>query len=352
MIYLRTGANGAGKTLLTLRDVVEKSLKESRPVYHNGRFDPVEDGPLKAWTKIDAKDWESVPDGAIFVFDECHNDFPVRSGKDPAPGYIKALAEHRRRGFDFYLITQHPLNIDSFVRRLVGAPGWHQHLKRASGAPLVSVLEWPSVNDQCQRAGAGESGSVKMVPYPKEVYSWYRSTSLDTAKLKIPFRVYVLVASVLAVPALGYLAYAKFSSASATREAQFKKLSGQPEETAAAPGVRPSAAPVAKPQTASELAASFQPRLEGVPYSAPRYDDLTKPTIAPMIAACLATASRCGCYSQQATPIEVPDAMCRQIVAGGYFVDWAPGGKVEPKPPANVPEAAGAMVAAAPRVRS
>lgn len=164
MIYLRTGANGTGKTLLTLRDVQEKSLKESRPVYHNGRFEVAPGGPLDSWQKVDFKDWQTVPDGAIFVIDECHNELPPRPSANQPPDWIRMLAEHRRRGFDFYLITQHPLNIDAFVRRLIGSPGWHQHLKRASGAPLVSVLQWAAVNDQPQSRfrclGSGVNGSL------------------------------------------------------------------------------------------------------------------------------------------------------------------------------------------------
>src|ERR1035437_10329247 len=121
MIYLTTGANGAGNTLLTLRDVREKSLKEGRPVYYNVRFELTSNF---GWKVIEVKDWQEAPDGAIFLFDECQNELPLRPASIPVPPYIKALAEHRRRGFDFYLITQHPLNIDSFVRRLIGAPGW------------------------------------------------------------------------------------------------------------------------------------------------------------------------------------------------------------------------------------
>lgn len=317
MLYLTTGANGAGKTLLTLRDVRAKSLLENRPVYHNGRFEVVPGGELDSWKKIDFKDWQTVPDGAIFVIDECHNDMPVRSSKEAAPDYIKMLAEHRRRGFDFYLITQHPLNIDAFVRRLIGSPGWHRHLKRASGAPLVSVLSWASVNEVCQKAGSGASGSTTMVPYPKEVYNWYTSTSLDTAKVKIPFQVKLLVAAVLLVPLLGYFGYTKF----------FKKYD-KPDlaKTSTVNGLPPvpvNGAPAVKSvQTPGEYVASFQPRIDGLAYSAPRYDEQTKPTVAPYPAACIHMGSRCECYTQQATKLPVPLGLCQQIVKGGFFMDW------------------------------
>lgn len=319
MIYLTTGANGAGKTLLTLRDVQEKSIKESRPVYHNGRFEIAPGGPLDSWTKIDTKDWQSAPDGAIFVIDECHNvgDFPPRTGKEPIPPHVLAMAEHRRRGFDFYLITQHPMSFDPFVRRLIGSPGWHRHLKRASGAPLVSVLTWPAVNDQPQKNGSGESASVAMTTFPKEVYSWYVSTQLDTAKVKIPFQVKVLAATLLIVPVVGWLGWSKF----------VKTVQPKTPITSLATAANgsPSGAPSAQANpvmTTAQFVSSFQPRLEGLGFTAPRYDELTQPKTVPYPAACISSGTRCKCYSQQATPLDVPGALCEQIVKGGYFNDW------------------------------
>lgn len=324
MIYLRTGANGTGKTLLTLRDVREKSLKENRPVYHNGRFEIVEGGPLDGWKKIDFKDWESVPDGAIFIVDECHNELPTGGGKGEVPDYIKALAEHRRRGFDFYLITQHPMNLHPFVRRLIGAPGWHQHLKRASGAQLVAVLEWPAVNDQPQRNGSGASAAVSMVPYPKEVYTWYRSTSLDTAKIKIPFQVKILAACFILIPLVAYFGW----------QGMQKVVNGKkPEIASMVPGALGAVSPPPPGEiadksvmTTTQLLASYTPRIPGLPQTAPRYDDVTKPTIAPVPAACISMGNRCDCFTQQGTKLQTPAYLCKQIVAGGFFMDWENGG--------------------------
>ncbi len=313
MIFLRTGANGSGKTLLTLRDVRALSLKESRAVYYNGRFDMIADF---GWHKIDAKDWQQAPDGAIFLFDECHNDFPVRKG-DP-PEYVKMLAEHRRRGFDFFLITQHPLNIDAFVRRLIGAPGWHQHLKRVSGAPLVSVLEWASVNDVCQKAGSGASGSTVMVPFPKEVFTWYQSTSLDTARVKVPFQVKVLLACLVLVPVVIYFAVTSFKAQQASR---FKAAS-TPSVLAVGRPAGGSGASGGHVLTVPEFLASYQARVEGLPQTAPRYDDLTKPTVAPFPAACIKRGTQCKCFTQQGTKLTTAPALCLQIVAQGWFMDW------------------------------
>lgn len=328
MIYFTTGANGTFKTALTLREVRAKSVAENRPVAYNGRF------RMKAdfgWKLIDAKDWEKEPDGTIFFFDECQNDFPVRTGKD-APRYITQLAEHRVRGFDFYLLSQHPLNIDAFVRRIIGAPGWHRHHKRASGAPLVSVLEWPSVNSNCDKAGSGESGTVTMKAAPTEVYDWYESATLHTAKTKIPLRVWLFIACIVAAPLLVYFAYSKFTTALSGRSAQVAKLSGQEPAVPGTTSTRVSngKAPDRKPMTTAEYIASYQPRIAGVPQSAPRYDELTRPTQAPRPAACVHGTRRgtresvCMCWSQQATALDVPDAVCKQIAAGGYFDDTLP----------------------------
>ncbi|MDD5333649.1 MAG: zonular occludens toxin domain-containing protein [Rhodoferax sp.] len=319
MIYLRTGANGSGKTLLTLRDVREKSIKESRPVYHNGRFQLTADFD---WKKIDIKDWQSVPDGAIFLVDECHNDFPIRTSREAVPEYVRMLAEHRVRGFDFFMITQHPLNMDAFVRRLIGAPGWHQHLKRASGGPLVSVLEWPSVNEVCQKAGSGASGSVSMVPFPTEVYNWYKSTSLDTAKIRIPFQLKVFVGALLLVPVLIYFAYTSFvaNKAGSAKRPIAPGSAATSVVTSARPGVD---APLpGQKQSPAEYLATYKPRIEGLAYTAPRYDELTKPTSAPFPAGCVQMGERCSCYTEQGTKIPTTDMLCRQIAKDGYFKDW------------------------------
>lgn len=315
MIYLRTGANGSGKTLLTLRDVREKSLAEHRPVYYNGRFEMLADF---GWTKIDIKDWQSVPDGAIFIVDECHNDFPVRAARDLMPDYVRMMAEHRRRGFDFYLITQHPMNIDPFIRRLIGSPGWHQHLKRVSGAPLVSVLEWPAVNDQPQKNGSGASAAVKMVSFPKEVYAWYASTSLDTAKVKIPFQVKLLAASFILIPLLGFYGWKTFQARQPFKDPN-ASAAAQLAGGGLAPGTRTDKLPAV---SRSEFLASYVPRVEGLPQTAPRYDDVTKPTNAPYPAACVQMGPVCKCYTQQGTKLSTEDLLCRQIVSGGFFLDW------------------------------
>lgn len=315
MFYLITGANGAGKTLNTLKWVRERSVKECRPVCHNGRFEPVEGGELSSWKKIDMKDWQSEPDGTIFLVDECHNDFPLRAPSATPPDYVRMLAEHRRRGFDFYLVTQHPQNLDNFVRRLIGSPGWHRHLKRTFGADLVSCLEWSAVNPNCEKDGSGKSATVTMLPFPKEVYGWYKSASLHTGKKKIPRSVWVLGACTLLVPLLGYFAFTTVYG-NVTKHA--KAADGTVKGVVAAPQTAVAAGPL----SADDYIALRKPRIPDFPHTAPAFDAVTAPAVAPYPAACVHMANVCKCYSQQGTLLATSGDVCLQIVKHGFFVEW------------------------------
>lgn len=315
MLYLISGANGAGKTLNTLKWVRERQLKENRPVCHNGRFDPVPGGELEGWKKIDFKDWQDQPDGTIFLIDEAHNDLPNRPAGSTVPDAIKMLAEHRKRGFDFYLVTQHPQNIDSFVRRLIGPPGWHRHLKRSFGVDMVSVLEWSAVNPNCEKDGSGKTGTVTMQAFPKEVYGWYKSASLHTGKKRIPKQVWVLLLCLIAIPLLIWAASGKLLSKSEA------KAAAKPVTEAQAQAAPVPVQAVAK-LTLEQYLDERTPRLKDFPHTAPAYDEVTKPIVAPYPAACVHMGKTCKCYTQQATLMQVSGAVCLQIVAQGFFVDW------------------------------
>ena len=330
MIYLTTGANGAGKTLLTLKDVRAQQLKENRPVYYHG-FDMDEAKAAEfGWQKFDPKKWQDLPDGSICIMDECQNEFPLRRSGSDVPDYVQAIAQHRRRrGFDFWMICPHPSLIDVFVRRLIDKPSWHRHLKRAFGADVVSVLRFASPDMKCEEPGAGARGEVSMVGYPKEVYSWYRSASLHTGKKKIPRAVFVLAACAIAVPAALYFAITGvYKNATKQAKPATETTANQPGTNGANSG-NPNMRQVAQVMTADEYIAHRVPRLHDFAHTAPAYDEVTKPTEAPYPAACVQMGKTCKCYTQQATLLQVSGAVCLQIVAQGFFMDWKTASKGE-----------------------
>lgn len=311
MLYLVTGSNGTGKTLNTLKWVRDLQLQNpQRAVFYNGRFKlkPEKEAEF-GWHKFDFSDWQTKPDGSIFIIDEAHNDLPVRPSGQKPPDPIAMLAEHRSRGFDFFLITQHPNNIDAFVRRLIGSPGWHRHLKRPFGYDWVTCLEFDAVNTSAEKSGASKSANVSRIPFPKEVYEWYDSAVLHTGKKTIPKQFFVLGACVLLVPFFIWLSFDHFSQSADSKTAAFQQ--NNQNHAAATPA-------------APDWVNQYQPRIRSLPHTAPRYDEITKPVRAPIPAACIATQSRgCSCYSQQGTYLpQVTPEMCIQIVNYGYFLDF------------------------------
>jgi zona occludens toxin len=338
MLYLRTGANGSCKTLFTLADVRKLQLETGRPVAWNGRFKLKPEIEKEfGWKRIEFKDWQAEPDGTIFLIDECHNDLPKRSASAPVPEPVRMLAEHRARGFDFFLLTQHPMNIDDFVRRLVGAPGWHQHLKRVfGGTNVTSVLQWDAVNPQCEKNRSGKTAQVMSRMQPKEVYGWYDSATLHTAKTRIPKQVWYLLGAVVIVPVLGYLAFTRVIHPQVSIPGA-QSASG-PVDGAAQSGGSGSSQ---KPMTVTEYMASYKPRLPGLMHTAPAYDKLTEPKRVPVPAACVDMKSvGCKCYTQDATPYPVDVAMCRQLVAHGAFLAFQAEGERANREPAPMPRQA------------
>lgn len=347
MLYLRTGANGSCKSLFTLRDLRDLQLKTGRPVciIVGDDKDPTRQyvkikPEIMAefeWSTCQFKDWFDQADGTIFLADECHNYMPKRSPSAAVPTPIKLLAEHRARGFDFFLLTQHPMNIDEFVRRLVGSPGWHQHLKRVFGGTNVTrVLQWDAVNPQCEKNGSGKTAEVDTRTQPTEVYKWYDSASLHTAKVRIPKQLIVMVVALLLVPALGYIAVKRLLPSSSTDAAKKEPGQARADLSHAVPPGGPSTNE-RKPMTTAEYAASYRPRLAGLMHTAPAYDQLTVPKRVPVPAACVESKAKgCKCYTQDATPYPVDLAMCRQLVAHGAFLAFqAEGERSERQGPAQ-----------------
>ncbi|MGJ7526541.1 zonular occludens toxin domain-containing protein [Variovorax sp. GB1P17] len=320
-IYLTTGANGTGKTAFTLKAVRDMQVKDNRPVYWNGRFDLTEEKQKEfGWIKIDADKWQDVPDGAIFFFDECHNDFPDRSSGSKVPEHVKMLGEHRKRGFDFFLLTQHPGNIDPFIRKIIASPGWHRHLKRNFGSSLISHVDYLAVCDRPEKPGAGKAGTVSMKALPKDVFGWYKSAELHTAKLKIPRQVWVFLAALVLIPVCIYLTFQFLRKSTAPKDAQAAASSS----AAAGSG---QATAQGRIRTAGEYIADYQPRIPSVMHTAPAYDKLTEPKRVPVPAACVQMKSiGCKCYTQDATPYPVDLAMCQQLVAHGTFLAFLPEG--------------------------
>lgn len=319
MIHLTTGLPGGGKTLHTLSLVKSLSEKDNRPVFYSG----IQDLKLP-WEEIDPEKWFECPKNSIVVIDECQRVFRPRTISKEVPKHVAMLETHRHLGIDIYLITQHPMLADSAIRRLVGK---HLHVVRTFGTERATVHEWASVKDTCDKS-AGRADSIKHLwKYPKEAFDFYKSAEVHTVKRNIPTRLYILLALPFLIAAAVYYMY---NFTSKQKEIPLADKSVQVKNSASGQ-ISPNTATKATYKNAVEDAKQYifeqTARVEGLPQTAPKYDELTKPTIAPVPVGCLASKSHCACFSQQATPIAMPENLCRDIVKNGYFQDFDVHGK-------------------------
>lgn len=316
MITLITAIPGSGKTLFVLQTLHELATRENRQVYYHGIPLTDEGKKVLGWVELeDPQSWPTLPAEAIIVIDEAQYVFPVRRSGTVIPASVDKFATHRHLGLDIFLITQGPQLIDSFIRPLVGR---HYHLIRLFGMAKSKLLRWESCqqNPNARQAKA-DCLDKRTFVFPRKVYTWYKSAEAHTMKVSIPKKVWFLIGVICATV---LMCVWFFSSVTAGTD----EKKPQPPGAAVAQGV--TAAPAqsqagsAPPQTPQQYVNQRLPRMPGFPDSAPVYDELAKPRTFPRAAACMATAKRCQCYTQQGTRIDdLPEITCREMVAKSWF---------------------------------
>lgn len=331
MITLLTGLPGNGKTLFALWSIQAKAKKENREVYYHN----IKDLALP-WEKFEPEKWMDLPHGSIIVIDECQEVFPKKPNGAQLPAHYDQLATHRHRGFDIFLITQHPTLIDNFARRLVGQ---HFHSIRKFGLQRATVYEWSACQPSPENVSSQKSAITLKWAYPKEVFTWYKSAEVHTVKRAIPVKLVLACLFVLAVPAFGYYALQTYQH----RYDKPARGASGPGHVAALPGAAPGVLAPTAPATAASSSASVDPlvdikayvwketpRVVGLVQTAPKYDQLTTPQRVPIPAMCIQVGKlvvgkevACKCYSQQATAMEdVPYNMCIQFARNGFFQEF------------------------------
>ncbi|OGS67726.1 MAG: hypothetical protein A2Z87_06190 [Gallionellales bacterium GWA2_54_124] len=311
-----TGLPGSGKTLFTLTGVDEYSKREGFKVYYHGIPQLTLD-----WEMLEEpKQWHNLPNKSIIVIDESQSTFPPRSSSAAMPEHVAAANTLRHKSHMLVLITQHPMLIDGSIRKLCTK---HYHVERFYGFQKSTIHEFLKIRDNCDKSTKG-SISTHFV-YPKEVFNWYKSADMHTIKRRIPARLIMIIILPLIAVALVYL-FIKTVGGLTTGD----KIKGG----AASPttGVQAVSGVIAVPVWTDTL----KPRLSGFPHTAPRYDEVTKPTVAPYPAACVSSESRCVCHTQQGTKMLVDDALCRSIASNGFFNDFLEK-KTDSSPVSQVP---------------
>jgi len=130
-----SGLPGNGKTLFAIQHLRDYQKSENDEVTkHNSKPENADDqkqlrqvyyhgiNELKLdWEKLEDPDkWYKLPQGSIIVIDEAQKIFPPLANSAKKPLHYTEFDTHRHRGYDVYLITQDPYNIDFRVRSMAG----------------------------------------------------------------------------------------------------------------------------------------------------------------------------------------------------------------------------------------
>lgn len=321
MIELITGLPGNAKTLYTIGQVKTRAEAEGRPVYYAG----IKELGLD-WTPIDPMKWMECPSGSIILIDEAQKIFRNRSlGTQPGP-HVTELEEHRHRGIDIYLITQHPSLIDPAVRRLSGV---HKHLIRIFGMEASTVHKWNAVVDTPDKAHCRKDSEKTRWAFDKGLYGLYKSAEVHTMKRSIPLRLKLLLLVPFVLAGAGWGVYnltiGKHMQQGAKQGAETAvqaPASRLPQVRHDPPQKSESKRPIDPVADAKEYVYMNTPRVQEMLHTAPKYDELTKPTRVPMPAACIQFRGDCKCYTQQGTPYDVKQSMCVQFARNGFFEEF------------------------------
>lgn len=328
MFKLVTGSPGEGKTSNELWPFLNDPAYAGRPKYCTPikGFEPEKHG-VKPIEHINV--WESLPDGSVIFCDEiqdfCGSD---QFGSSP-PEWVKQLARHRHRGFDFITTTQSPMFIHPFVRKLCKP---HVHYHRPWNMKMVQYT-FENVQNEPNSKSAKALAQKKFVTPNPEVFKLYTSTVLDTHKAKPPKK--LIIMAILAMFCLIFgVSFGAYKVMHFGSDAQSKVAEKMPEAIKSTAGkTSTSQTPygdVIKPPSSPDRPVwsedTVKPRIPGQPHTAPIYDNLTAPTDFPRVAACMSSKSKgCHCYTQQATPLDIPETACEVFVRVGNFDPWLSG---------------------------
>lgn len=327
MINLITGLPGNGKSLFAIGFIKQWADRENRPVFYSGVSLTEEGRQALGWTEIDALEWFKCPPGSIVYIDEAQRVFRPRMHGKEVPQHVAELETHRHAGMDLVLITQHPMLIDNEVRRLAGN---HRHVVRMMGMERATIHEWTEVRQDCEKGSRREDSNKTVWPYDKGIYSLYKSAELHTVKRKIPKVVYLLALAPIVIGlAIWYMVHV------GKKVVNEPNIPGAPSSSASGKSVQVPPGRISDKVAFDPVADAKQyvavntPRVQGLPHTAPKFDEITKPSAVPVPSSCIASSSKCLCYTQQGTRMDVRDQTCRDIVEYGYFQEFDPNGQQE-----------------------
>lgn len=344
MFVLRTGLQGNGKTLNTIKEVDISAAKQNRTVYyHNIRgFNPEHEALKATWVPFDKpQEWFKLPENATIVIDEAQTFFRIRNQASAVPEYASALETMRHQGHELHCITQNPSLIDHHFRKLCNS---HIHYVRGGKGKVIKRWEFEKVcmaveTSRKDFSTDGEASRILIDPKYFGVYQSVKEGASHHFKFKPPKALFVLVGALIFIGVMGYRVYDR-------RIAPDTSTVTEPAASPAAPSAQQqpitqqvTVDDLGRPLTAEQYVDMRVPRIPDVPSSAPIYDQLTMPVTYPKLS-CVSSSdsefihrnhsrmvigivdgevSGCRCNTQQGTRAVVSFEACMSYVTNGAF---------------------------------
>lgn len=319
MITLITGGPGAGKTALALHLYLSES--KGRPLFSNIRELTIDHSAvphIDDWTVFEKNDQGSgefrfsFPENAVIILDEAQQFFRPRAAGSKVPPYVQAFETHRQDGIDFILMTQHSTFIDANIRKLIKNA---RHIFIKPGFFGRYIFQRPDLIDEDDRSQLALCKKTKY-KLPAYVFPLYKSSKKHTklARPGLPIQAYVLGVALLVLAGGGYALYGSMEKKFGDKEPELVELG---DSGAAQPRLWREDEPVSR--VPDRIIEATTPTDDHNPLSAPLYATIAPPVTPPAITGCIASARACTCYSQQSTPVWLPESQCRERAAGRYY---------------------------------
>lgn len=321
MLVIRTGLPGHSKTLNSIKEIDVEASGSGRTVYYHNIPDLAVDKLKGTWYEFsEPQEWFNLPHNSIIVIDEAQGWFAPVDARKAKPPHLEEFETHRHKGFDVHLITQHGMFLDSHVRRLAGK---HIYYWRLFNGSRVSRYEFEKFTDTDKQSEL-KVGKKSIIKIDKSFFGLYKSAVAHNAKFRPPLVFFTLPLLLIGLICLCYW-YLNKSPSSPTQPIVLDE--------------KPAHQSIKTPSKLLVDASVYYPRVEGLPYSAPIYDSLTTPSVAPkltcfysedqeynrrnpagyQVAVVFGSTVACGCFTQQGTKQDVPFELCRSYAINGSF---------------------------------
>lgn len=284
MITLITAVPGSGKTLTAI-GIIITALEKGRPVYTNINGLQVDKFPNNHNLHDAPNDWRETPEGSLVIYDECQQPhlYPSNAQRGLVTDErLTAMETHRHTGHDLVFITQAPTFVHHHVRKLVGE---HIHLYRGRGLGGAMRYEWSHTCDSPNDRREQERANSEFWKFPKEHFSYYKSATVHTHAFKIPKKIALLLLGIAV--AVFFLASRVYDSGGLASFSDTLETPYKAAEALSAP-------------------AAVQPKPLDWSYSV---------TAAIPLGGCIASDTKCHCYTADGVTINMTFAQCKIIIS-------------------------------------